>query len=203
MTIMTPSVETISIGQIGKIHELLDSALRKSNIPREGTQKVLEDQGGALVDDFVSSLRKRAEAASEMIVRHFKIDRTKSKKEMIHSLGRREYVENDVLATMPIEGPDEGDLYFFPAKRFIPVNELAREFEIRGLTPHPLAQMQVNIDDPSFADDYPNGVQWQDSKKRFSYATFDRWGGGREVLVNSSGLDWDDRWWFGGVRKST
>ena len=138
-----------------------------------------------------------ARVVDEMIVRHFKIDRTKTRGQMISALGRVEYVNHDVLETMPLDGPDEGDMYFFPSKRYIPVAEQPAELAKRGLVPHPAAQIQVNIDDPSFADEHPNGVQWNKN----SCASFLRWLDERLVDVDRHGNDWGGHWWFGGVRK--
>lgn len=197
-TIMSPSeTETISRGQISKLYELLEHALLKTGLPKEASQQVIEAQGAEMVKVFVADFRKRVEANSEMIVRPFKLDRTKTREQMIKALGRAEYVNTDVLATMPTDGPDEGEIYFFPAKHYVPVAEQATELAKRGLVPHYLAQMQVNIDDPSFADDHPNGMQWDKN----SYAAFDRWSGERKVDVNRDDNDWDDDCWFAGVRK--
>lgn len=57
---MTPSIITDS--QIGKINELLGARLRKSDLPRDAVQEVLEHQGKELLDEFESTLRQRVEA---------------------------------------------------------------------------------------------------------------------------------------------
>ena len=139
------------------------------------------------------------EACSKMIIRPFKLDRNKSPEEMIHVFGRTEYVDHEVLATMPTDGPDEGEMYFFCLNRYIPVSEQPVELAKHGLVPHYLAQIQINIDDPFFADDHPNAMQWG----KYNYATFYRWGDGRGVGVGRDGDGWGGDWWFGGVRKST
>ena len=183
--------------QAQKFNDLQIAALRKSGLPKKETQEVLEEDGGVLADEFVKLVRDRVERKPEMIIRPFKIDRSRTREQMIDALGRVKYVNSDVLATMPLEGPDEGDMYFFPSKRYIPVAEQPAALAERGLVPHPAAQIQVNIDDPSFADEHPNGVQWDGN----SYATFNRWYDKRKVNVNRNDYDWNDYWWFGGVRK--
>lgn len=134
---------------------------------------------------------------TEMVVRPFKLDRTKTREQMISALGRKEYVDAGVLARMPTDGPDEGVMYFFRANRIVPVAEQPAELAKYGLVPHYLAQIQVNIDDPSFADSHPNGMQWEMN----SYATFDLWNGERGVYARWSRYVWGDRWWFAGVGK--
>jgi len=34
------------------------------------------------------------------------------------------------------------------------------------------------------------------------FATFDHWNGERNVNVNENDNDWDDNWWFAGLRNS-
>jgi hypothetical protein len=199
--VVSPS-ETLSPRQISKIYDLLEAGMVKSNLPKSLSQQVIEDEGADMVEKFVVDFRNRVEARSEMIVRHFKIDLTKTRRQMIAALGRKEFVKNDVLATMPmVEGMDEGHIYFFQVKHHVPVGEMAHEFEVRGLVPHPLAQVQVNIDDPDFADEHPNGVQWLDKKKYFCYVTCYRWFNEHKVCVGRNDYHWRDGWWFGGVRK--
>lgn len=194
-TFMTPS--RMTEGQLDKAVDLYRAMVRKhsSEFSSDAVQQVLGQPD--YVAEQVAVLRHRVEAVSEMIVRPFKIDRTKTVEQMISALGRKEYVNHDVLATMPLEGPDEGEMYFFPVKQYIPVAEQPAELAKRGLVPHPVAQIQVNIDNPSFADEHPNGVQWDGN----AYAAFGRWHGGRRVVVDRDDGDWDDSGWFAGVRK--
>ena len=193
---MTPSITA------GQMVEMIDklAALchkNKSSLPSDIVKRVLKTEGDALAEEQFIALRKRVELHSEMIVRHFKLDRTKTREQMIMALGRVPYVNVEVLATMPIDGPEEGDLLFFPLKRYMPVAEIARAFDEHGLKPHYVAQIQVNVDDPSFADEYPNGMQWGDN----CYAAFDSLDGEHEVRVNADDDDWDDDCWFAGIPK--
>jgi hypothetical protein len=191
--------EVITAGQIGRAADRFSERCRvnASSLPKDISQIVLEDEGDALAQEMFEAFRLRVERRSDLIIRHFKIDRSKTLEQMITALGRKEHIDKEVLSTMLFGGPDEGDLYFFPGKRFISVAELAGEFECRSLVPHYLAQLQVNIDDPAFADEHPNGMQWGKN----SFATFDRWGGEREVRVGHRGRAWPGGWWFAGFRK--
>ncbi len=189
---------TATEGQGEKFHGLFVDAVRKSGLPRKGTQLVLEEEGPELVKECLDSLRRRVEWRADMIVRHFKVDRTKTRQQMLDATGRKQYVDKNMLATMPTDGPEEGDLYFFPLKRFVPISEVAAELESRGFVIDPVAQMQVNADDPAFADEHPNGVQWGSD----SYAAFYHWHDGRGASVVRDGSGWDGSWWLCGRRKS-
>lgn len=141
--------------------------------------------------------------SEEMIGRRVKVDRTKTREQMIVALGargREKYVNSEVLETMPTQGRKEEVVYFFPIKRAVLVEEYAHEFESRGLVPDPFAQLQVNIDDPLFADEHPNGVQWVDKDGNFCYAAIARWCGGRGVTVNCDERRWLCNAWLAGVQ---
>jgi len=151
---------------------------------------------------FEALWRGRVERDSEMVVRHVKVDRNRTRRSMIRALrtrGREEYVDGDVLETMPTQGMEEVDVYFFLGKKTMLVAELDREFESRLLVPDPFAQMQANIDDPAFSDEHPNGVQWQDADGNYCYFVISRWRGGRGVTVNRDDQRWLGNAWFAGV----
>ncbi|MCX6787897.1 MAG: hypothetical protein NT108_01890, partial [Candidatus Kaiserbacteria bacterium] len=160
---MSPSVNSITPGQIGKIQEILGAALRKSGLQSEPTQQVVEHQGDALVSEMVAVVRKRVEAISGMIVRHVIVNRTRTPQEAIDATGCTQYIDKNVLATMPQGKGDEVDVHFVPTKRFIPVNEVPAFLAQYGLVPDPRAQAAVNEADPAFAGEYPNGTQWGDN----------------------------------------
>lgn len=190
---MTPS--TITPGQVAKFLDLQAAALRRSGLPSEPTQQVLESQGGTLADEFVASVRKRVEAISNMIVRRVRVDRTRTPQQVVDATDRKQYINADVLATMPQGEGDEVDVYFIPTKRFVPVNEVPAFLAQYGLVPDPRAQAAVNEADPAFADEHPNGTQWSNN----CYMVFGRWGVERCVSCLRSGSGWSDRWFFSGV----
>lgn len=196
---MSPS-KPITPGQIAKFYGYLEAALRKSGLPSEPTQRVIEAQGAALADEFVASVRTRVEAISDLIVRHVKnIDRTRTPQEVLDATGRRLYTSDASVQCMPTDGRDEDDVYFFKAPRFINEDELEKELALRGLKCDPYAQAQVNIDDLSFADERPNGMHWQGADGNWHYAEFSRWPGERHVYVSRRGSEWFGYWFFGGV----
>ncbi len=142
------------------------------------------------------------------ITRHFVLDRTKTREQIIDALGRKKRVNAEVLATMPLDGPDEGDLIFFPLKRWVPKIEYAAQLDSWWLKAHPLAQIQVNIDDPFFANKYPNCSQWGQNGEEAAYLWIAQWYSlglhcdERQVRVSRSGGDFHDDFWLGcGVSK--
>ena len=201
MASMSPSESTITTGQIAKFLDLLTAGLRKSGLQSEPTQQVLETQADALVTEFVGSVRKRVDAISDMIVRRVRPRRTHTLEAVLNQTGREQYVNKDVLKTMPRGEGEEVDVFFFQLKRYASPQEVAEAYAIRGLKPDPIAQARVNEDDPTFADERPNASQWQDSEGRWCYAAFGRWGGGRSVGVDRRDGGWGGGWFFGGVRK--
>lgn len=67
--VVTPSGDPITVGQVGKLQELLGAALRKSGLMSEPTQTVIETQGESLVAELVSTIRKRVEAMMALAFR--------------------------------------------------------------------------------------------------------------------------------------
>ena len=198
--VVSPSVNSITQKQIGKVCDLLTAALRKSGLQSEPSQLVIEQQGGPLVAEMVATFRKRVEAVSNMIVRHAKVNRSRTPEKMLDATSRKQYTDRKVVSAMPLGEGDEADVFFFNLGRYISDADLEKEYELRGLKPaDPYAQAAVNEADPAFADDHPNGTHWKDADGKWCYAAFDRW---RNVNVNRyDDYDWLDYWWFAGVRK--
>ncbi|MFA4819052.1 MAG: hypothetical protein WC621_04380 [Patescibacteria group bacterium] len=196
-------IETITKGQAGRAADRFMEFCYKNaaSLPKDTVQQVLEEEGDQLSQEMFEALRKRVEARSSMIVRHVKVNRKQSPVQVIDATGRVKYINDDTLASMPSEGAEEVDMYFFKLDKYVSVDDLDREYERCGLVPDPYVQLQANTDDPAFADEHPNGGQWRDSQGRACYIAFGRDGDGRNVGVRRSSLDWHDDWWFGGVRK--
>ena len=203
--VVSPSAtNSITSGQIGKIQELLGAALRKSGLQSEPTQSVIEQQGDALVAEMVATVRKRVEAVSSMIVRHVKVNRNRTPQQVLDATGRKQYTDSKVVKAMPKGEGDETDVHFFKLGRYVSDADLEKEYELRGLKPaDPYSLAAVNEADPAFADEYPNGTHWKDASGNWCYAVFNQWSGGeRGVSVSRDvGNDWDDYWWFAGLRK--
>jgi hypothetical protein len=138
-----------------------------------------------------------------MIVRHVTVNRNQAPAQKLDATGRKQYIDKKVLKTMPRQGAgtEEVDVYFFNLGRYLTIDEQERELAAAGLEPDYYAQVQVNIDDPSFADEHLNGAQWDSKDGQSSYIAFGRSGGGRSVSIGRNGSGWDVGWWVGGVRK--
>ena len=194
-------------GQIENAVNKLRDAMRRhrSEVSSDVAQQVLgvENLGMMMFTPF----RERTEAVSNLIVRTDKVNRSRSQQEAIEATGRAQYTDRKVVDAMPKGEGDEVEVVFFKPdlsqrNGFISDDDLEKEFELCGLKPaDPVSVAAVNEADPAFADEKPNGTHWKDAKGNWCYATFRRWFGGREVRVRRDGSDWDDYWWFAGVRK--
>ncbi|MEK7114290.1 MAG: hypothetical protein AAB850_01940, partial [Patescibacteria group bacterium] len=110
---MTTNVRTQSItnGQIGEINDRLATKFRESGLLSEAVQKVLKMPGNAAIDEMVTVFRKHVEAQSDIIIRHVRVDRTRTPMEAINATGRKKYLNDDVVATMPQGEGDEVDVF--------------------------------------------------------------------------------------------
>lgn len=201
---MTPSeqAEVMTDGQIDKLVANYRAMLVKhrAELGSKAVQHVLGQPDFA--SEQVGLLRRRVEAVSNMIVRRVKVDRSRTPQQAIDATGRAQYTDRKAVDSMPQGDGGEVDVYFFPLRRFVSEDELAKELDLRGLKPDPIAQAAINQDDPAFADDHPNGTHWKDADSRWCFIAFRQWRDGeRGVDVDRSDCAWDDRWWFGGVRK--
>ncbi len=199
---VSPSeVTPITTGQIAKFLELQLAALRKSELPSEPTQQVLESQGGVLANEFVALVRKRVEAVSNMIVRRVKVNRSRTPQEALDATGRKQYTDRKVVNAMPRGKGGETDVYFFPGRHGMSDDELRKLYDFHGLAPDSYAQAAVNEADQAFADEHPNGTHWKDEDDKWCYATFYQWRGGERGVAVARGRDWNGYGWFAGVRK--
>ena len=156
--------------------------------------------GKSLSFQFVMDMLQRIH---DGFVRRVRVDRTRTPVQIIDATGRfRGYIDEKVLAEMPLAGREEDDVIVFELDYDPTVDELDREYESRDLKPDPSALAQAMTDDPAFADERPIAVYWRNSNGQACYAIFVRWeDDGRGVHVGCS----DDRWSrssrFAGVRK--
>jgi hypothetical protein len=199
---MSPS-NPITSGQIAKTQELIGAALRKSGIQNDPYQQVLKTQGKALAHEWLQLAQKRVDAISGMIVRKVKVDRSRDPQQLLDATGRNQCTDKRVVAGMPRGEGEEAEVCFFKLGRFVSDDDLDTEYQLRGLEPDPYAQAQANIDDPAFADSYPNGSHWKDKDGNWCFLTFCRWDVRRDVFCRRDGDGWLSHWWFAGRRKSS
>jgi hypothetical protein len=199
-TTMTPSQTTT--GQIEKAVASYRAMLVK-HAPQFGAGPVQQVLGQPeLAKDMFNLFRARVEAVSNMIVRTVKVDPTRTPQQALAATGRKQYVTDAVVATMPRGTGDEVEVVFFKVDRNLSDDELVKEYELRGLTPiDPFSLAAVNETDPAFGDKYPNATHWKNASGMFCYALFDRWLGERAMNVDRRDDSWADGWWFAGSRK--
>ncbi|MCX6785684.1 MAG: hypothetical protein NTZ18_02405 [Candidatus Komeilibacteria bacterium] len=197
--------KTIQEGQIQELKELLGAHLCKSRLSSSLVGEVLKHQGKDLIRDWETVLRRRVKAISKMFARRVIVDPKMSPQQMLDAIGRKQNIVSSAVASMPRGKSGEIIVHFFPLTFFdsyLRVERLDEEYRIRGLKPHPIAQGQVNIDDPTFADRYSNNCYWEDTHGNLCFEKFYLWGGvERHANVDLLNV-WLGTQWFGGVYKS-
>lgn len=204
-TSMTPS--QITDGQIEKFADQFRAALRKHRheVSSAVAQQVLGTE--KLGAELFRLVRKHAERISNEIVRRVKVNRSQTSKQALDATGRREYVDDRVVAAIPRGEGDEVEVVFFKPDSesykdgWISCADVDKEYEKRGLKPDPRALAKANEDDPTLADTHPNACQWKDKDGNWCYAAFNRWLDERYVLVHRNDDGWGGGWFFAGVRK--
>jgi hypothetical protein len=196
-------------GQIDKAVDTYRTMLRKHRLElgSDAVQHAFGQPG--YVAEQVAVLRKYAEAVSSILIRHATVNRTRTPMEAIDATGRIKYCNDNVVVTMPQGEGNKKKVFFFKpdASAYdkngnISDDEVAKQFELRGLKPaDPYTLAAANEDDPAFADDHPNGTHWKDAAGKWCYAAFLRWNDKRYVDVGRLDRDWNDYWWFAGLRK--
>jgi hypothetical protein len=201
--IMTPSVTPMTDGQIDKAVAHYRDALKKRRDDIGGSEEVQRVLGSdGYINEIVGVLRRHVAMVSNIIRRVVKVDRTKTAAEIIDATGRvKWYIDEEVLAEMPLDGREEDTVEFFELDYDPTVDELDREYEARGLRPDLVAVAQAMTDDPAFTDERSVAVQWRDSQGRTCFAVFNRDVGERYVSVYRFGIRWHRLYRFAGVRK--
>lgn len=198
---MTPSAQEMTDGQINKVTDLLQSALRKhrGELDTNAVQQALGAKG--LATDLLAVFRGHVEFFSNMIIRTVIVNRDQTPEQALIATGRKQYTDNNVVAAMPKGTGKEVKVVFFKVGCYIGDDDLEKEYESRGLKPvDPFSLASVNEVDPAFADEHPNATHWKDSGGKWCYAAFRRWNGGeRDVDVRRHGFGWGDGWWFAGL----
>ncbi len=200
------AVTEMTAGQIGKAQELLGATLRKhaSELPSELVQVVLEQEGDALQAEFLAVVRKRVENRANTIIRVVTVNRNRTPQQVLDATKRAQYTIESVVLTMPSNGTGvekNVTMEFFKLDHDVSDDELQREYEKRGLAPDPYAQAAVNKADPAFADEHPNGTHWKSADGKWCFVAFRRGDSERNVFVGRIDCDWNDDWWFAGVRQ--
>lgn len=210
-TIMTPSAvqeeKTTTEGQITKATSNFRAILEKhaSEFNSKAVQTVLGQPEFAV--EIFTVFRERVEAVSNVVIRRVKVDRGRKPKDVLTLIEYNFFADNDVVEAMPKGEGGEVNVFFFKPDLCsqngrISDDDLEKEFELRGLKPaDPYSLAKVNQDDPTFADERPNGTHFKDGSGNWCFAAFGRRFGERSVRVNRSDVGWSDIWWFAGIAK--
>ena len=192
-------------GQIENLANKLRDAARKhrDEVEKDPAQEALRsDNIGMML--FVA-FRNLAEELSKRIVHIVAVNRSRSPREALKASGRKLYVNDAVVDSMPRGTGDKAKLVYFKPDASVYKNgllscdALAEEYKKRGLVSDPQAQIDDNAANLEFADTTPNAWQWVDSNGNYCCATFSRWDGGRDVDVARHDGGWLDDWTFAGV----
>jgi glyceraldehyde 3-phosphate dehydrogenase len=134
------------------------------------------------------------------------VDRTLSPREALDRASRRQIIDSHVVAAMPGSSGsvEEVEVVFFTLRRQVTNDELAKEYDSRGLMPaDPYVLAAVNASDRSFAAELPNGTHWRSTDGEWCFAAFHHGSDGEHyahVYRHDIGW-WHESRWFAGVRK--
>ncbi len=203
---VTPSVNTITAEQICQIQGMLGSALRRSGFLSESVHRVVSSEGEKVIEEFLTSFRKRLEAIDGgMIVRHVKDVVGDTFRTILEKTGRKLFMTESVVVAVLREEDPVTAVYFFKLDLMggcISDDELEKEYAQRNLRPaSPYALAAVNQAEPEFADLKPNCTHWKDKDNNWCYIAFRRSRDVRRVRVGRDNDSWSDGWFFAGVRK--
>ncbi len=135
------------------------------------------------------------------IVRRVRVNRNQVLRQAIEATNRYQYINEDALVDAPEQNIqfEEVDVYFFNLGRFVRADEIDENMLLLNLVPDLLAQIQVNQDVPSFADQRKNSTQWNRVGMTASYLAFSTWDGKRGIVCDRNDCGCDETWWFAGA----
>lgn len=113
------------------------------------------------------------------------------------------YADEEVMAAAP-RNKVQGELVFFNISKYISDTELEKEYESRGLIPADMYALANWCEANRYDERKYFATHWQDANGKWCFAAFYRWNDERSVSVDRrDGNEWDDDWFFAGVRKGT
>ncbi len=193
---------TLATGeQIEHIMDMWRRRLKGRDVTLAEANHIIQNGGQYLpvmdkaADVLVDQVRSDMQSTIVRMVRNVRRNRTAV--QAINDTGRVQYVDSSVVATMPTgDGPEDVELTYFRASRYLSDDELELEFGSRELVPDPQAQAADNEADSAFADEHPNGTHWKNKKGQWCFASFDQDVVERLVHVCRFGNRWHDIWWL-------
>lgn len=200
---VSPST-TLTAGQVAKFADLLTAALRKSNLPSEPTQQVLENQGAALADEFVASVRRRV----EQITGAYSITpwpAGTSLADMV-AAGKYDWTNGDVNDDhFPPSVSNATEVVLIHFNRVISTKDAERELDEQGLRPATLPELlALGVSHPELQLQFPIvalGTVWSDRGGNRGVASLGQDGSERYLYLHWFGHVWDENCRFAAVRK--
>lgn len=176
------SEELLATGeQIEHIMDMWRRRLRDRKLTRDEANHIIQHGGQYLevmdkaADVLVDQVRSMRTNTIVRIVRNIRRDRTA--REAIDAIDWTKYINDTVVGTIPmVAGPEEVELVYVQTDRnMLSPAEQVEFLASCDLEPDPPAQMADNEQDPAFADEHPNGFQWELSGRAASSAGFGLW----------------------------
>jgi hypothetical protein len=151
-----------------------------------------------MVATGLTPLAQAAKTELNLITRTAPVNRTRTPKEAMVAMGCVPYLNETVLASLPLGTGDTVTMSFYRFGRYIASDKLDKELAKVGLEldVDPIGQAAINEADKGFAETHPNGTQWKNADGKTCYAIFIRWDGERRVNVGQGDGGWGDFWWF-------
>jgi hypothetical protein len=198
--IMTQSKMTPN--QVNKLVDLFRLHVEKygANFDSGVVQTVLDQNG--LMDDIFSLLKKRVENFSDTFSHTVTVNRLLTPIQIFTSIAsHKQYINNEVVADMPLYTDTEVVLYFFPIKKRLNYAQYQAELSIRNLKADPVAQAVWNQLNRNFSREYPNGTQYINKSGEFCCAAWSDWTDDSNVYVDRvDGKGWGDKWFACGKK---
>jgi hypothetical protein len=158
---------------------------------------------GSLTGDHIQAFlehRKPFASPENMIFRRVYVDRSKSLKEALHSIGRNRIVPEEIV--VPKGKGKDVPVYLFRIGHERFANEVDRDVQKLGFQlADPYTLIALNAAEPGFADKYPNATQWSTGMGYSDAIAFSRHENERRVTIHERCAVWSEIWWFALIHK--
>lgn len=214
----TTSLTPLTAPKIEKLVEVYRASLIRANPTSPQLQDLIEHGWEELrpeleiaqseaVDRVIASREYRSQDGrnGQAIIRTVKnIRRNRTGLQALAATGCVICGEDLAIRSLPAgQGEEEVELHYFRHdKQYLTHDELALEYEMRGLIPDPQAQIADNEAGTGLTNTGTNGTHWKNGQGDWCIIIFSQSGGTRCVIISSKwGFRWHGDWLCAGVRK--